>query len=41
MYCSELIYNSFNNEQIFKAQPMIFEDPNNEKIAIIPPIGGG
>ncbi|MBH83678.1 MAG: hypothetical protein CMP70_03265 [Flavobacteriales bacterium] len=35
MYCSELIYNSFNNEQIFKAQPMIFEDPNNEKITKI------
>ena len=35
VYCSELIYNSFNNEQIFKAQPMKFEDPSNEEIAKI------
>ena len=31
-YCAELIYNSFNDDEIFKAKPMIFENPYDENI---------
>ena len=31
-YCAELIYNSFDNDDIFKAEPMSFENPNDENI---------
>lgn len=35
LYCSELIYNSFNNDTIFKAKPMIFESQFDKNIVKI------
>ena len=31
-YCAELIYNSFDNDEIFKSKPMSFENPDDENI---------